>query len=67
MTARVLRLPVTASGRVLIRDAMRVSNGRWDFPDGSSADTLNWDELANEIDLILADLDRIETEMREAL
>jgi hypothetical protein len=67
VTARILHLPQTRAGRDLVRQAMRDSGGKWDYPDGSGADHIDWDQLAVEVERDLAELDKLVAEQREAL
>jgi len=57
--ARILRLPITSAGRQLLRASIVESGGPWDFPDGSAAETIDWDLLAVEIDRMLSDVARL--------
>jgi hypothetical protein len=62
MSARILRLPVTASGRQLLRESVLERGGCWDFPDGSAAETIDWDKLVVDI---ARDLEALEVARRE--
>jgi len=60
--ARILQLPTTPAGREALRDAVRMTGG-WDAPDGSRAEDIDWDDLAIEVERMVAET----TDLREVL
>jgi hypothetical protein len=61
--ARILKLPRTAAGRQLLRESVLERRGGWDFPDGSTAENTNWDDLAIDIAGMLRELDEMDLEV----
>jgi hypothetical protein len=60
MSARILSLPCTVAGRRLLRDSVVERRGCWDFPDGSTAEGTDWDDLAISIAEMLRELDQLD-------
>jgi hypothetical protein len=60
LRARILRLPRTPAGRQLLRESILDRRGSWDFPDGSCAEEVDWDELAISIAEMLRELDELD-------
>ena len=62
-SARVLKLPRTPAGRQLLRESILERRGAWDFPDGSTAENTDWDDLAIDIARMLREFDELDLEV----
>ncbi|MFI5022636.1 MAG: hypothetical protein ACHQRJ_13405 [Alphaproteobacteria bacterium] len=51
--ARVLRLPATAAGRLLLRQAIRDAGG-WNLEDGSVVESHDWDSVVADMEAMAA-------------